>query len=441
MKQNFWHGKKKLFFILLYLSDVLAFIFSAYVGSVIMDINLNDPFYIRFYLFALLMLIVMYSNYKLYNNKRNLFDDTDFMNIVYSNIIIFVLLAVFTIMFNPREGSMFLTLLIILVANIVATTIGRVILNDIILIVRKNGYDVKKTIFFGEEKDELVEKLKDRHLGYDVISITNKISELKKHIHKADIVFLKMESIDDDMLEIITKNDHINWKIVSSILNLVIEPVAFDEFKDYPIINVSNKGDSSGYKFVKRGMDILLSGIALVVLSPLLLIIALLIKTTMPGPVFFKQKRLGKNLKPFTAYKFRSMKIDADKEKVHLKNEVKGLFKMKNDPRITPFGKILRRTCLDELPQIINIFKGDMAIVGPRPHLKSELPNFSGWRMARFNVKPGLTGLWQVNGRHELNFDKAVLYDIYYVKHMSFLLDITIIMKTIPAIILNKGKF
>jgi len=114
---------------------------------------------------------------------------------------------------------------------------------------------------------------------------------------------------------------------------------------------------------------------------------------------------------------------------------------MKDDPRITRLGKFLRRTCIDELPQLINIFKGDMSLVGPRPHLQSELKNFSGWRMARFKVKPGLTGLWQVNGRHELNFDKAVLYDIYYVKRMSLFLDMQIIVKTIPAIVMTSGKY
>ena len=104
-------------------------------------------------------------------------------------------------------------------------------------------------------------------------------------------------------------------------------------------------------------------------------------------------------------------------------------------------GKILRRSCIDELPQLINIFLGEMSVVGPRPHLDEELSNFNGWRRVRFNIKPGLTGLWQVNGRHELNFDKAVLYDIYYVKHMSLFLDISIILKTIPSIIMTKGRY
>jgi lipopolysaccharide/colanic/teichoic acid biosynthesis glycosyltransferase len=137
------------------------------------------------------------------------------------------------------------------------------------------------------------------------------------------------------------------------------------------------------------------------------------------------------------------MRVGADDQKAKLiaKNEVKGLFKLKDDPRVTQFGKLLRRTGIDELPQLINIFRGEMAVVGPRPHLRIELDNFKGWRRARFKVKPGLTGMWQVNGRHELNFDKAVLYDVYYTKHMSFFTDVSIILKTVPAIIMNKGRF
>jgi exopolysaccharide biosynthesis polyprenyl glycosylphosphotransferase len=334
-----------------------------------------------------------------------------------------------------------LALIMTLLFSFAFTIIGRVTLNKLVYLARMKGFDVKKTIFFGDENNELLEKLKDRYLGYNVIAVTKNLEVLKKYLNQTQIVFINMESIDDEMLELIMKHEHINWKIISSVLNLVIEPVVFDEFKDYPIINITNKDNITNYSALKRVIDIILSGLALVLLSPILLIVALLIKLTMPGPILYKNERLGKNLRPFILYKFRTMKINADKEKNKLKNEVNGLFKMKDDPRITPFGKILRRTCIDELPQLINIFIGDMSLVGPRPHLQEELPNFSGWRMARFKVKPGLTGLWQVNGRHELNFDKAVLYDIYYVKHMSLLLDISIILKTIPSIIMTKGRY
>jgi exopolysaccharide biosynthesis polyprenyl glycosylphosphotransferase len=325
----------------------------------------------------------------------------------------------------------------------ILTIAGRVLLDRVVFFFRKEGYDRKRVLFFGDDNDDLIQKVKDnKSLGYEVVKTTKDISVLKRYLGAVHIVFLHMSKIDENMLEIMMKNDKIQWKIIPPILNLVIDPVRFDEFKDYPIINVSDSQRASKYVLMKRLFDVVLSGFSLFVLSPLFLIVALMIKATSKGPVYFKQQRLGKNLKPFKLYKFRTMVAGADamKGKLKSKNEVKGLFKMKDDPRITKFGKFLRRTNLDELPQLINIFKGDMSVVGPRPHLQAELVNFKGWRMARFKVKPGLTGLWQVNGRHELNFDKAVLYDIYYIKHMSFFLDWSIILKTIPSILLSRGR-
>jgi exopolysaccharide biosynthesis polyprenyl glycosylphosphotransferase len=318
------------------------------------------------------------------------------------------------------------------------------VLFRIINFFRRIGYDKKKVLFFGKNSEELISKIKENtSLGYVIVKVTDDFEVLKSYLGRVDIVFLTKDQIDEKMLELIIANDRINWKIIPSVLNLVFEPVAFDEFKDYPIINISSSGTSKSYLAVKRLLDIILSGLALIILSPLFLFVAIMIKTSMPGPIYFKQERLGRGLRPFVLYKFRTMIIGADEQKARLlkKNEVKGLFKMKDDPRVTKFGKFLRRSGIDELPQIINIFKGEMSVVGPRPHLRSELDNFKGWRMARFKVKPGLTGMWQVNGRHELNFDKAVLYDIYYTKHLSLFLDLNIILKTLPAIVMNKGRF
>ena len=441
MERNILRGKKKFFFIFLYLSDIAAFFISVTLGSLIMAISLEDPFYMRYFLFTLLMLVVIYTNHGLYNNKRSLFDDTDIMHIVYSAALTFIILLIFNIMFNPQDIYLLIVTIFILVLTVLTTILGRLLLSYVIYVARKRGYDIKKTIYFGEEDKELIEKLKDKQLGYNLIAYTDAIDVLKKKLKNAEIIFVKMESIDDELLEIMVRHSQINWKIISSVLNLVIEPIRFDEFKDYPIINISNKDENKLYMRVKRIIDIIVSGAAIIVLLPLFIIVALLIKMTMPGPIFFWQYRLGKDLKRFRLYKFRSMKVDAEKEKPKLSNEVNGLFKMKKDPRTTAFGRILRRTCIDELPQLINVFLGHMSLVGPRPHLRAELQNFEGWRKARFRVKPGLTGMWQVSGRHELNFDKAVLYDIYYVNHVSFMLDLKIILKTIPMIIMSKGRF
>ena len=442
MSKGFLSGKKYLFTVMLYFTDVIMFLLSASLSMLILGLDFTNAFYARFFLFSLLILIMNYASYKLYADKRSLFDDNDFMKILYSVAITAMVMIILVLMFDPGDALLLALVGITLAMTIILTSLSRFVLFRIINLFRKAGYDRKKVLFFGKNSEELISKIRENtSLGYDIIKITDDINVLKSYLKRVDVIFMTKEEIDEKFLDLIVHNSRVAWKIIPSVLNLVIEPVTFDEFKDYPIINISPGSITSGYVAVKRLMDLLLSGISLIILSPLFLFITIIIKITMPGPVFFKQERLGKDLKPFVVYKFWSMKVGADQEKAKLKSEVKGLFKMKDDPRITKFGKFLRRTGIDELPQLINIFKGEMAIVGPRPHLRSELINFNDWRRARFQVKPGLTGMWQVYGRHELNFDKAVLYDIYYIRHMSFVMDISIILKTIPAIIMNKGRF
>ncbi len=434
-------GKKYVFTLALYFADIAAFLVSWYLGFLFFlgpaafTVLERDA---RFILFSLLILLLNNINAGLYKNKRNLFDVNEFMGIFSSLIITYIVIIVFLMVFNLFTGIYVVMLSASFVIALITTTVAHIFLATVLVVFRRRGYDMKRVVFFGSNQDLIDHVTENPTLGYRVIAVTKTIAELKLHLKNAEIVFITKD-IDEGIMDLITGNPRINWKVVPSALNLAIEPVTFDEFKDYPIINVSG-GKPEGY-LGKRLMDIALSLAAIIILSPVLILSVLAIKIFMPGPIFFKQRRLGKNLQGITIYKFRTMVVDAEQRKRKLKNEVRGLFKMRNDPRVTRLGKFLRRTCIDELPQVFSILKGDMSIVGPRPHLRDELKNFRGWRMARFSVKPGLTGLWQVNGRHEINFDKAVLYDIYYVSHMSFFLDISIILKTVPSIILAKGRF
>jgi len=189
------------------------------------------------------------------------------------------------------------------------------------------------------------------------------------------------------------------------------------------------------YPIVKRLLDFILSLTTLIILSPLLLVVALLIKLDSKGPVFYTQLRPGKNQKVFKVYKFRTMVQGADKhQKVGV--EVK-----QDDSRITSLGRFLRRFKIDELPQLINILKGDMSIVGPRPSLPEYLQQYEEWELERFLVKPGLTGLAQVNGNIYLEREEKSAYDIRYVKEMSFFLDIKIIIKTVAIVLFGEDKF
>lgn len=209
--------------------------------------------------------------------------------------------------------------------------------------------------------------------------------------------------------------------------------------QDMKIINMSfDKKSKLFYFAVKRLTDIILSLLAIVALSPVMFIIALLIKFDSPGPAIFKQKRVGKDGKEFDFYKFRSMYQNAESEKERLqKLNKKGdvIFKIPNDPRVTKIGAFIRKTSIDELPQLINILKADMTIVGPRPPLPNEVAKYNEYQMQRLLVKGGLTCYWQVSGRSKLSFEQWVDMDIKYIKEMSLLVDIGIILKTFKAVL------
>ena len=199
-------------------------------------------------------------------------------------------------------------------------------------------------------------------------------------------------------------------------------------------IEVETKGEKKVYLFLKRTVDILGSGIGLIVLSPVFLIVALAIKIEdSKGSVLFSQKRVGQHGKEFNMYKFRSMVSNAEelKEKLLKQNEMSGpMFKMKNDPRITKVGKFIRKTSIDELPQLLNVLKGEMSLVGPRPSLPKEVIKFEPWMLERLDVKPGLTCYWQVMGRNDIDFEDWMKLDIKYVHDRNFWLDIKLIFKT-----------
>jgi lipopolysaccharide/colanic/teichoic acid biosynthesis glycosyltransferase len=222
----------------------------------------------------------------------------------------------------------------------------------------------------------------------------------------------------------------------------------------YPSLTAGAKAAprAAGNRFsraLKRLFDIAASLTALVVLSPLLAAIALLVKLDSPGPVIFQQERLGRDLKPFQMYKFRSMREDAgdDFHREAVKRTAQshrreiGTFKSLDDPRVTRIGRFIRAWNLDELPNLVNILRGDMSVVGPRPALDYELPYYKDWYFARFAVKPGLTGLWQVKRSDAEDFDEMIRMDVDYVSRVSIWLDLKLIALTIPSIIRERGAF
>ena len=211
---------------------------------------------------------------------------------------------------------------------------------------------------------------------------------------------------------------------------------------DLPMIGLRRTPTGELRLAAKRMIDIVGGLIGLLIAAPVMIATAIAIKVDSKGPVLFQQTRSGRNGRRFTMYKFRSMVVDAEEKKkalMHL-NEMGGpVFKIKRDPRITKIGALIRKTSVDELPQLFNIVKGDMSLVGPRPPLPSEVEDYEAWQRRRLSVKPGLTGLWQVSGRNQVDFDEWMQMDLEYIDNWSLWLDIKIIFKTVPAVLFHKG--
>lgn len=273
--------------------------------------------------------------------------------------------------------------------------------------------------------------------------------------HSPDMVFIISEKMEMDRYEGIykvCKRHNVKLKMVSPKVSDIFSNTKIRDV--YGVSLVLETWRIHFQKFnsrIKRALDIFLVVLVSPVFLPLMLLIALLIKLTSKGPVFFKQKRsLYKGGKEFYFYKFRSMYENADEMKETLQdaNESNGaLFKIKKDPRVTFFGRIIRKLSLDELPQIINVLKGEMSIVGPRPLPVKDFENINDigmsleWHNQRGNVKPGITGLWQISGRSDLSFEEMLFLDLYYIEHQSVFFDMEILFETLPTVLFGKGAY
>jgi lipopolysaccharide/colanic/teichoic acid biosynthesis glycosyltransferase len=222
-----------------------------------------------------------------------------------------------------------------------------------------------------------------------------------------------------------------------------------------PLMLGSKDSSATGSYWLKRPMDIVGAALALLVFSPLMLLIAIAVKLTSPGPIIFRQTRLGKGGVPFVFYKFRSMRVNGDDrihreyvaklikgehDKVNQQDAADPMYKIKADPRVTPVGRFIRKTSIDELPQLFNVLKGEMSLIGPRPPLPYEAESYQSWHLRRvLDIRPGITGLWQVEGRSKVSFDEMVRMDLRYVRGCSLGLDLRILVKTILVVLNCKG--
>jgi exopolysaccharide biosynthesis polyprenyl glycosylphosphotransferase len=233
-------------------------------------------------------------------------------------------------------------------------------------------------------------------------------------------------------------------RVVPDFFQLSLSRVDFDDLAGIPLIGIKEATIPRAGRLVKRAMDLLLASLLLLAAAPLMLVLILLIWLESPGPAIFKQTRVGEQGRLFSVYKFRSMREGAEDEREHLRalNQATGpLFKIKDDPRLTRVGRFLRRSSLDELPQFFNVLRGEMSLVGPRPALPQEVEQYEPWHRQRLEAPQGLTGLWQISGRSDLSFDEGCLLDIYYIENWSVALDLIIVLRTIPRVLLGDGAY
>ncbi|HYH01452.1 MAG TPA: sugar transferase [Terriglobales bacterium] len=239
------------------------------------------------------------------------------------------------------------------------------------------------------------------------------------------------------------RSRRLNVNVVPDVCDTIASRIAVTYVGDFPVMALHREPIPAFALSIKRGLDLVLAGIAIVLTLPLMAAIAVAIRLDSPGPALYRSFRLGKKGRKFVFYKFRTMTTDADrlKDALRVHNERNGpFFKIANDPRITPVGKFLRRSSLDELPQLFNVIRGDMSLVGPRPHPVDDCAQYCLEHLRRLEITPGITGLWQVTARWDPSFETNVALDLYYIENWSLWLDFKILLKTIPAVLSGSGQ-
>jgi len=356
-----------------------------------------------------------------------------------------------------------------MVISLLALNGMRLSVRTLLKFIRRRGYNYQTVLIVGQgtKAKQFADKIiQNSQWGYRIIGFIDVLKDDKPYLWSYnDIVAI---GLIDDLPDII-KTRQVDWVVfavenrelgkldrsvaiceemgtravvLTDLFPARIANKKIDEFFEFPVLYFDTTPQKSTALIVKGIFDRMVALGALVITIPILIFTAMAIKIFSKGPILFKQERLGINGRKFIMFKFRTMTPDADKLKDSLKdqNEMDGpVFKIANDPRVTPLGRWLRKTSIDELPQLFNVVKGDMSMVGPRPPLSSEVKQYDPWQRRRLSMKPGITCLWQIGGRNNTNFRKWMELDLKYIDNWSLWLDTKILARTLPAVISRKG--
>lgn len=446
----------------LFLATALRFeIFSGAPGKV--DGALVD--YTVVTLIATPVWLLLFWLYGLYEPRQVLSPVNEFKQVfhgvVAGSVLIFVADSVFNR--NLARGWALLGMAV----GFVVVGGERLVIRKLLHFMRRRGSDATRTIIVGTNHEaRTIAKTLDREgwLGYQILGFVDDENELGEDLengykvlgtlaqlkdlvaeHEVNNVLIAASALDPGYLNRLfwELQDHdVDIQITSGTVDLMASRMIVQSIAGVPLLYVRRTGMDGLQRTVKRSIDVAGSVLLGVLLSPFLAVFAIWIKRDSSGPVFFKQVRVGREGEQFVCWKFRTMVADAEDLKAELEslNEGPGLlFKLKEDPRITKAGLFLRRFSLDELPQIWNVLKGEMSLVGPRPALPSEVEQFDDWTRNRMKVKPGMTGLWQVSGRAETSFSEYVRYDLFYIQNWSLSLDLWILWRTFRAVLSTEG--
>ena len=300
----------------------------------------------------------------------------------------------------------------------------------------------------GRAAHDFARTIENHHVwGLKLIGIFNR-QEIRSALEGGGvdelILVVDRESLDEFTETFLLCEDlGVTARVILNFFPHSISRMELHELEGFPLLSFSTTPTNEALMFIRRIFDVVLSGATLLILGPLVMLpAAILIKLTSSGPVLFKQERCGLNGRVFTMYKFRSMVDNAEQLRVELEtpdNMDGPVFKASRDPRITSIGKIIRRFSIDELPQCFNVLRGDMSLVGPRPPLPKEVAQYERWQRRRLSMKPGITCLWQISGRSEVSFEDWMKLDLTYIDNWSLLLDLKILLKTLPVVLMGRG--
>ncbi len=281
------------------------------------------------------------------------------------------------------------------------------------------------------------------------VPVLGAVAELRDVIREvgAECVFVASSALSSDEMGYVAKAvrlEGVEVRVTATLPEVLSSRVAVQSLGGLTSLSLRPVRLTGAQAAMKRGFDIVVAGLGTLLISPLLVIIALAVKLTSPGPALYRQTRVGLRGRPFTILKFRTMVKGAEAQVDHLRAErgMDGMmFKLRDDPRVTRVGRFLRRWSLDELPQLINVIRGQMSLVGPRPPLPQEVTRYEDWQFDRLEVPPGISGLWQVSGRSDLSFDDCVRLDLFYIENWSLAYDLYIMAKSIPALVSKRGAY